>query len=442
MKYTFEQQKLYIEYLISSPDTFALCEGIVDADYFNPKLKNSVSFVKEYYTKYNALPDIDTIAANTGSIFIHRPNPTSDQIKYCADSIEQFCKTQGLKAAIIEASTLYDTPNVGRVETLIKEALAISLHKDLGIDYFKNPLARLEEYAQEPQRLSTGWRDLDDVLGGGLAKSELLMVSANSGGGKSIALANLAVNMFTRGKRVVYLSLELSQKMIEERINTMITGYSTVEWTKHIPEIAQAIEDVGSVVEGHLVIKRMNSGTTSINIKSYIKEYELKYGVKPDLLIVDYLDKMNPNERVSADNISQKDKLIAEQLVDVLIEYNMMGATASQQNREAITATDLHQGHIAGGLTKINAVDWYFSIIFDKKMKAASTMLWQCLKARSSDSVGKKIGFVWDNDNLRIKNTTTVMEFDDDGVIIDKIAHQKINRPGSRKTLKDMIDAA
>jgi KaiC/GvpD/RAD55 family RecA-like ATPase len=399
-----------------------------------------MTFILEYYDKYRALPDVDAIEATTKVLF-KKKTLTRDQESYCIDEIEQFCKTKGLEAAIIEATKLYNTPEAQKIEQLIKNAISISINKDLGVNYFDNPLARLEKYAEEPQRIKTLWRDLDNMMGGGLARTELLLVSANSGGGKSIALANLSVNMFMQGLKVLYISLELTEKMIEERFNTMLTGISTTDWTKHIPKIASDVQAIGEDTGGHLNIKRMHSGTTANDLRSYINEYQLKMGITPDLLVVDYLDKMSPNERVSADNISQKDKLIAEQLVDVLLDYKMMGATASQQNRGAITDAELHQGHIAGGLTKINAVDWYFSIIFDGKMKAASTMIWQCLKARSSDATGKKVGFLWDNTELRIKNTITTLDFDDNGVIIDKIAQQKI-KTIPKRTFRELADPA
>ncbi|MCK9369627.1 hypothetical protein M0R04_06940 [Candidatus Dojkabacteria bacterium] len=438
MDNTPQQQKLLIEYLISDTDTFTLCKSIVVADYFNPTYRNCVAFLHEYYNKYGALPEVDLIEAKT-DVQLKKRNITKDQINFCADEIEKFCRDKAMEAAVIKSAALIGTDNASEIEKLIRDAVSISLNKDLGVNYFDNPLSRLETYAKEPQRISTGLRDVDEMLGGGAAKTELLLVSANSGGGKSIVLANLGVNMFMQGYAVLYISLELSEKMIEERFNTMITGISTIGWTDHIYEIADTVEMVGSACGGHLNIKRMNSGATSNQIRAYIKEYQLKLGITPDVLIVDYLDKMNPNERVSADNISQKDKLSAEQLVDVLIEYNMMGFSASQQNREAINATELNQGHIAGGLTKINAVDWYFSIIFNQKMKAEGTMMWQCLKSRSSDAEGKQVGFIWDNTFLRIKNALTKVNFDDDGVIIDSIAAKKLQH-GKKKTLKDLMD--
>lgn len=431
------KQKLLLEYLTSSPDTFALCKSIVKASYFTPDLRRTVAFIHTYYDKYNALPTLNLIEAETSVTLKHHPI-TRDQIAFWADEIEMFCRQKAIEEAVITASSLIKEQDYGKIEQLVRDAIAVSLNRDLGIQYFEHPLNRLEEAAKSPQRISTGWRDMDDALGGGLARTEILLVSANSGGGKSITLANLAVNMVLQGLNVLYISLELSEEMVAQRFDTMFTGIPTVNWRPHIYDIADTLENIGST-SGCLTIKRMPSGTNANTIRSYLKEYELKLGIIPDLLVVDYLDIMGTNEKVSADNVWEKDKRATEQLRDILFDYNMMGATASQQNRAAIDAAELNQGHIAGGITKVNTVDWYLSIVMTPTMKAANEIMFIFLKSRSSDAQGKMIHLVWDNNSLRIKNGTKDEDIDTDNVIQSKISQSK-TKPKGKKTLMDIID--
>jgi replicative DNA helicase len=293
-------------------------------------------------------------------------------------------------------------------------------------------MQRLEKMAEKPQRTSTKWTEFDELLGGGLARTEMLLLSANSGGGKSITLANLALNFLTQPKYpgckdkmdVLYISLELSEEMIAQRFDTMYTGISSVIWQQNYKEIATAIETLTPHM-GRLTIKRMPVGTNCNIIRAYLKEFELKNGYVPDMLIVDYLDIMGANEHVSADNVFEKDKRAAEQLRDVGFDYNMFVATASQQNRTAVTAPEVNHSHIAGGISKINTVDWYVSIIMNATMKAAGEIGFSFLKTRSSDGVGKQIFLRWDNTCLRIFNHKKDENTDDDGVITAKIALHK-----------------
>lgn len=411
------KQRLLLEYLVSSVDTFALCKSIVKPEYFDPELRRGVEFIHDYYDKYNSIPTSDQIEAESNLVLKTR-QVTRDQIAYCANEIEQFCRKKAMQQAIIQASKYIETDDHGAIETLVRNALSVSLNRDLGISYFDNPLDRLEKQALQPLRTPTKWTAFDDLLNGGLARKEILLFSANSGGGKSITLANLAVNMLEQGFNVLYLSLELSEELIAQRFDTMFTGIPSVLAQQKYRDIASSLVQIAPSM-GKMQIKHMPSGTTANQIRAYLKEFELKNGIVPDLLIVDYLDIMGSNEKVSADNVWEKDKRATEQLRDIAFDYNLYIATASQQNRSAIDAQELNQSHIAGGLSKVNTVDVYASVILTPTMKAAGEIGFSFLKTRNSDGVGKTIYLKWDNRCLRILNKTE--NVDDDGVLLDRI---------------------
>lgn len=343
-----KKQKLMIEYLLSSPDTYIICKTILKADYFNPEYRQAVNFIHNYHDEYNAIPSLDLIQAETDTSFEIRPI-TRDEIEYCSTEVEKFCRQRGCEQAVEKASLLLNKDQPEMIESIIKDAVSISLNKDIGSDYFQNVRSRLERLAKEPQRISTGWKDIDDLLGGGLARSELILWSANSGGGKSVTLANLAINMVMRKLNVLYVTLELSTDMVEQRFDAMFTGIPTVNWLPNMDKIITEVSEIGEDY-GKLIVHRMPTGTTANTIRGFLKEFELKNGYIPDLLIVDYLDAMGANEHVSADNIHEKDKRATEQLRDILIDYSMMGATASQQNRCLALDTNVT---LLGGITKL-----------------------------------------------------------------------------------------
>lgn len=431
-----KKQQLLLEYLISSADTFAVCKSIVKSDYFDPEFRKTVDFLHDYYDRYNALPTPEQVSAETG-MSLHKQQVTKDQINYCADEVEKFCRRKAIEHAVLASPALIEKGDYGRVEKMVRDAIAVSLTRDLGLSYFDNPLARLERLMATPQRTSTGWTKVDELLNGGLARTEMILFSANSGGGKSITMANLAENFLLQGLNVLYLSLELSEDMIAQRYDTMLTGVPSVAWQAKYLDIASTIDNLAPHM-GKLTIKRMPSGTNANTIRAYLKEFELTQGYVPDMLVVDYLDIMGTNERVSADNVSEKDKMAAEQLRDIGFDYNMFIVSASQQNRSAIEARELNHSHIAGGLTKINTVDWYLSIILTPTMKASGEIGFTFLKSRSSDAVGKTVYLQWDNNALRIKDAKNDSHTDDDGVIQSKIAKDR-KRPSSRKNLLDIM---
>jgi hypothetical protein len=262
----------------------------------------------------------------------------------------------------------------------------------------------------------------------------MLLFSANSGGGKSIALTNLAINFLAQKLNVLYITMEISEKMVSQRFDAMLSGIPTAEGRYHVSTIADSLEIIAPHM-GRLVVKHMPSQTTSNTIRSYLKEFELKYSCVPDLLIVDYLDVMWSNVRV-VDNLSEKDKQTSEELHDIGFDYNMFIATASQQNRGALEAQELNQGHIAGGLTKVNTVDIYVSIVLNASMRSSGEIGFVFLKTRSSNGVGKQIYLKWDNKkSLRIMNHMEDETIDSDGVITDRVAQSKL--PQKKKNLAD-----
>ncbi len=398
-----EKQKLLIEYLISSPDVFALTTSIIKPSYFDPEFRGAVKFIQNYYNKYHTTPDVEQVRAEA-DVDVVVQHITKDKIEYCSTEIESFCKERAITEAILSCPDLLDKGDYGKIEIIIKEAITTSIHRSLGVNFFEDPDSMLKKLVDSPV-IPTGYNEFDDTLGGGLARQQMLLLSANSGGGKSMVMANFGLNLAQRGLKVLYISLELPVPMIYKRLISMVTGISQTDILNRVSEVSHQIKTAGKSIED-IVIEQMPVGTTPSQIRGFLKEFELKRKYIPDVLIIDYLDLLNPNENVSADNVFEKDKRSAEQLRQILIDYDMIGITASQQNRGAVTATDLNHSHIAGGISKINTTDIYASIIMTDTMKAAGEMAIQFLKTRSSDGVGKTIYLRWNRLALRMENRT------------------------------------
>jgi len=395
-----KKQKLLTEYLISSADTFALCASIIQPEYFDPELRNTISFIKKYYDEYNSTPTESQIEGETG-VELKIQEVTKDQVSYCSNEIESFCKRKAIEKAILSSPALIDKGDYGKVEEIIRDAITVSLNRDLGLLYSDDPEERLRRLANTEETTSTNWKEVDELLNGGIVRKQMLLFSANSGGGKSIAMANLGLNFAQQGLNVLYISLELSEEMVSLRYDSMVTGISAAGWQYKISEIATKVESAIQNM-GEITIKYMNAGSNSNDIRAYLKEFELTYGYTPDAIIVDYLDLMGTNEFISADNVFEKDKAAAEQLRNIANDYNAFMITAAQQNRTAVGQTDLNHSHIAGGISKINTTDVYISIIMNDAMRANGEIAFMFLKTRSSDGVGKTIYLKWDGSSLRI----------------------------------------
>lgn len=397
-----EKQKHLLDNLLSSKDIFTKCQQIVEPVYFNPDLARGVEFVKRYFTEYHTIPAVETIYAETG-LTITASKLSLDQAEYTANEIEKYCKDKALERAIIDSLDDVKAGNGTAVQERVKEALKVSLNRSLGLRYFENPKERLQRMLDDPPVIATGWKDVDDALFGGYSRKELLLVSANSGGGKSITMSNIALHAMCSGLKVLYVSLELAEDIVAQRFDTMFTGISRREWKSHINEIVTGVQIAADNSKmGVLDIIQFPSGTTSNEIRAYLDEFYLFHQVMPDVLVLDYLDKMGPNQKINVSDVWNKDKLCSEQLRDIGVDHNMAIVTASQLNRDAIKASTHDHTHIAGGISKINECDIYWSILMDAEMQARGECEFRFQKTRNSDGVGKVIGLKWDHKYLRI----------------------------------------
>lgn len=221
------------------------------------------------------------------------------------------------------------------MEKSLKEAIQVSLNKDLGISYFDNVEGRLRDLLNNSPVMSTGWSEVDEKLGGGIARQELSLWCGASGTGKSIFLSNLSVNLVKKGYNVVYISLELADRVVSKRFDSMTTGIAQSDILSNINKVVHDVESFKSDSTGELFIKRMpESVTTSNHIRAYLKELEQAHGFRPDVLVVDYLDLMATNNKsISIENMFIADKFKAEELRAIGLEYDCHIATASQLGR-------------------------------------------------------------------------------------------------------------
>ena len=422
------KQKLIIENLLSSTDIFSRCIGILKSEYFDPEYKVAVKFLTDYYEKYNNMPDFRIMNAEFDLGFTVQ-KITTDQIKYTCDSIEQFAKESAIYIAIKETMDDMDTGKTSGIIDRFDKAMSISLEKDLGSDVYDDPEAYLKRMTETQIYYSTGIKALDKYLDGGMARKQFTLFSANSGVGKSNMLANLGANFSANENKlnVLYIALELTEDMIRLRISTILSNIKMMLWKQKIPEISGKLLNIHNSGAGTYIVKRIAGGANANDIKNHIKQYELKHGFAPDVLIIDYLDLMTPNGGTKNKSVSEQDKEKSEEVSELGHLYNMILLSASQQNREALRLASPDQGVIAGGITKVNTVDNYISLFMDDNMRLRGEMMGYILKARSSKGTGKVLLFKFDEDTLRITDSNP----NGDAIVIDKMKGNKteiINR--------------
>src|SRR6056300_588523 len=400
--YDYEVQKVYLEMMLSDAETFVRCQGIFDHTLFDRKLQDAAAFINEYTKQYNVMPDYETVNASCRTDLTRPLDVKEGHTQWLMDDFESFTRHKALERAIINSADLLEKNDYGQVEAMVKEAVQIGLARDMGIDYFEDPRARLMGLKDKNGQVSTGWATMDRKLFGGFNRGELNIFAGGSGAGKSLFLANLGVNWALQGLNVVYLTLELSEQLVSMRVDSMTTGISTRDIFKNIDDVEMKVKMIGKKA-GALQVKYMPSGKTANDIRAYLKEYEIKTSRKVDVLLVDYLDLLMPiGKRISAENLFVKDKYVSEELRNLAMELQCVFVTAAQLNRGAVEEVEFDHSHISGGLSKIQTADNVFGIFTSRAMRERGRYQLQLMKTRSSSGVGQKIDLEFNIDTLRI----------------------------------------
>ena len=400
--YSTDVQKLFLEMMLQDATSYVRVQNIFNPDNFDRNLRPAAEFIREHSDKYKTMPEITQISAATGVKLQAVPDLNEGHFEWFMTEFESFTKRQELERAILKAADLLEKGEFDPVEKLIKDAVQISLTKDMGTDYFADPAARINRYFNSGGQVSTGWPQLDRLLYGGFSRGELNIFAGGSGSGKSLVMMNIALNWLQQGLSGVYISLELSEELTSLRTDAMLTSMSTKEIRKDIDATELKVK-MTARKSGRYRVKALPAQSNINDIRSYIKEVQIQTGIRVDFVMVDYLDLLMPvSAKVSPNDLFVKDKYVSEELRNLAKELGILMVTASQLNRSAVEEVEFDHSHISGGISKINTADNVFGIFTSRAMKERGKYQIQCMKSRSSTGVGQKIDLEYNIETMRI----------------------------------------
>jgi len=400
--YGLDVQKLFLEMMLQDAGSYVRVQNIYNPENFDRSLRSAAEFIAKHSDEHKTLPAPEQITAATGIKLNHIPELNEGHFEWFMDEFEGFTRRQELERAILKSADLLEKGEYDPVEKLIKDAVQISLTKDMGTDYFADPRFRIDKYFNSGGQVSTGWPQMDKILYGGFSRGELNIFAGGSGSGKSLVMMNIALSWLQAGLSGVYISLELSEELCALRTDAMLAGMSTKEIRKDIDQTELKVKLV-SKKAGQYRIKALPAQSNINDIRSYIKEVQVQTGIKIDFVMCDYLDLLMPvSAKVSPNDLFVKDKYVSEELRNLAKELNVLFVTASQLNRSAVEEIEFDHSHISGGISKINTADNVFGIFTSRAMRERGKYQIQCMKSRSSTGVGMKIDLDYNIETMRI----------------------------------------
>jgi len=363
----------------------------------------------EYRAKYDRHPSVEAMITILRTDLENESDVTKKQVRdyftrvhsreisdpeYIKETSLDFCRKQNLKEAMIKSIPLLHKNSFDEISKVINDALKLGSENNFGYDYLADFEKRFEPKHRMP--VSSGWSDLDRITGGGLGKSELGVVIAPTGAGKSMVLVHLGAEALAEDKTVVHYTLELQETVIATRYDSCITGYPLSDIINFKDEIYEEIKDI----EGSLIIKEYPTKSASTNtIRAHLSRL-IKRGIKPGMIIVDYADLLKP-VTVRKEKRNELES-IYEELRAISTEFQCPIWTASQTNRSGLSAEVITMEQISEAFNKCFVADLIFSVsrsIEDKQNNLGKIFI---AKNRNGPD-GMVFDIFMDTSNVRIR---------------------------------------
>ena len=376
-------------------------------DYF---LENSDRLIfdriKTFIDEYNTPPNKDALIVaiqNDKTLneeqykevagIIQELNPTEHNKDWLYKETEKFCKDKAIYNAILNSIAIIDGRDAGKTQDgipqLLQDALGVCFDNNVGHDYLENADSRYEFYHRVESRTPFDLDYFNKITNGGLPNKTLNVVLAGTGVGKSLFMCHVAASTLAQGKNVLYITLEMAEERIAERIDANLMNI-TLDQLKDLPKslFDNRIEKIRNKTEGRLVIKEYpTAGAHTGHFKALLNELQLKKQFKPSMIIIDYLNICSSSRFKSGSNINSYTliKSIAEELRGLAVEEDLPILSATQTTRGGYGNTDVELTDTSESFGLPATVDFMFALISTEELEQTNQIMVKQLKNRYND---------------------------------------------------------
>ena len=359
---------------------------------------------RDYYDKYNNLPSKDAIIIELDKLTslsddsiklacetIESLTEVDGTIQWLVDSTEKFCQEKAVYNAIMESIQIIDGKSkhdTGYLPKLLSDAIAVTFDSHIGHDYIDDAESRFDFYNRREEKIAFDIDYLNRVTKGGLSKKTLNVALAGTGVGKSLFMCHCASANLTDGKNVLYITLEMAEEKIAERIDANLLNV-TIDELKMLPKDAyeKKIERVSSKTKGKLIVKEYPTASAHVgHFRHLLNELKIKKGFLPDIIYVDYLNICSSSRiKGAAVNSYTYVKAIAEELRGLAVEFDVPIVSATQTTRSGYTNSDVGLEDTSESFGLPATADFMFAIISTEELEDLAQVMFKQLKNRYSD---------------------------------------------------------
>ena len=432
----------------------------IQSDYFSDNTEKVVfKEIFEFVNKYKNLPTHESLVINfTESKTLTEPQVRSSiellnelkqskdetvDLSWLTENTEKFCQDKAIYNAIMESVQILDDKaekkSKGEIPKLLSDALGVSFDSNIGHDYINDFDSRYDFYHRVESRIRFDLDIFNKITKGGLPTKTLNIALAGTGVGKSLFMCHVAAGCLSQGHNVLYITLEMAEEKIAERIDANLLNIDINELqTISKPDYERKFEALKSKTQGKLIIKEYPTAAAStLHFRALLSELALKKNFRPDIIFVDYLNICASARIKAGGNVNSYTyvKAIAEELRGLAVEFNLPVVSATQTTRSGFTNSDPGLEDTSESFGLPATADFMFALVTNEDLEALNQILVKQLKNRYSDpSYFKRFVVGIDKPKMRLYDTEQSAQDDilDSGQ--ENIPDKPLNTFGNRES--------
>ena len=397
--------------LIHNEDFARTAIPFIKDEYFQDGIEKVIfQTIQNYTNQYSVNPTIEALSIDVQKKslneeqfkqavgYLSEIEKTDTDLQWLLDQTEQWCKDKAIYNAIlngihiIEGKDKEQTPDA--LPGILSEALSVSFDTNIGHDYMEQSEDRYEFYHTKEEKIPFDLDFFNRITKGGMPNKTLNIALAGTGVGKSLFMCHVAASTLMQGKNVLYITLEMAEEKIAERIdaNLMnITMDDMHDLPRHMYE--NKFEKIQKKTQGKLIVKEYPTASAHTgHFRSLLNELNLKKDFMPDLVFIDYLNICASSRFRAGANVNSYTyiKAIAEELRGLAVEYDLPIVSATQTTRTGFVSTDIGLEDTSESFGLPATADFMFALISSEELEQLNQMLVKQLKNRYADPTSNK----------------------------------------------------
>ena len=376
-------------------------------DYFQDATEKAVFHeIQTFYAKYNDVPtkealqiaidereNLSSTIYEEAEALIKSLGKTDNNQQWLLDETEKFCKDKAVYNAIMESIEIIDGKHKkktdGAIPELLSDALAVTFDTHIGHDFLEDSDERYDFYHTREEKIPFDIEYLNKITQGGVTRKSLNILMAGTGVGKTIGMCHMAASNLTIGKNVLYVTMEMAEERIAERIDANLLDIE-LNRLKDLTKVMydRKMDQLKQKVKGKIIIKEFpTSQAHTGHFRHLLNELSLKKDFKPDIIYVDYLNICASQRLVGSQSVNSYTyvKAIAEELRGLAVEFNVPIWSATQTTRSGFGNSDVGLEDTSESFGLPATADLFLALIQTEELEELNQVMVKQLKNRHGD---------------------------------------------------------